>query len=39
MMNKKKNPLLALKTPITSATEDNFRDIFPNFQKRRYDIS
>ena len=30
---------LTLKAPITTATEDKFSDIYPNFQEIRYDIS
>ena len=30
---------LTLKAPIMTAADDNFCDTFPNFGKKRYDIS
>ena len=33
-------PILTLKSPITTAADDKFCDIYPNFQQKiRYDIT
>ena len=39
LLNPGIQPRLTLKEPITTAADDILCDIFPNFRKKRYDIT